>query len=111
MKSRNSHLPSVTLSSSERQLDLGCLQEITEAVPLVFSSTYCKRMTVKIGSGEQIIEKLKYLSKWHSQKNLEVDREYLAKPITASLKSIPTKSTFVIPVLIANLKERGTNAR
>jgi hypothetical protein len=101
MKFRNSHLPNITPSSDEQQLDLGCFQDINDVVPLLFSATPCEGMALKIGSADRIIKMLKHLGKGH---------KYLAKPLTGSLESIPSKSTFVIPVLTTNLKERGTNA-
>ena len=78
-------------------------------MPLLFSATLCEGMALKIGSAERIIKMLKHLGKELSQGNLGEDHKYLAKPITGSLESIPSKSTFVIPVLTTNLKERGTN--
>jgi hypothetical protein len=107
----NTNVASITSTSSDEQLDLGCFWEITEMGSLAFLATTCEGMNVKFGSANRIVEILKRLSSGLFKGNLGEGRKNLGKHIAASLKSIPSKSALVVPRLNPSLMERGTNVR
>ena len=108
---RNPHGTGTTSTSSDEQVDLWCFQEITEMGSLAFSATTCEGMNVKLASANRIVEKLKHLSSGLFKGSLGEGRKNLSEDTAASVKSIPSKSALVVPILNPNLKERGTNAR